>query len=233
MEFYTSINDFQSEFIKAKKLCPDVDFQVRVEKKTHLFLLHLSITESSIEARIELLFGDDGTFFLQEPISTYIYRLRFKHLEYLNSCENREKEKKEREEARLLQVEKARVKSAKATIANNYRQQQHQKEVIKRLSLIAPDVYSSVAEPGEMILRSWGTGDGEYSLELSLIRISNELSVQDAFDLILEETSLNYGEYAITDSSYDQEVLLHERFDNVNIAVKRCEEIILEKCLFS
>jgi len=233
VEFYSSINDFQKEFIEAKKTYPDVDFKVRVEKKARLLLLHLSIPQSNLETKIELLFGDDQTYFLENPINTYIRRLRLQHLEYLSFCENGEKEKKEREEKRLLELEKARIKSAKESIALNYRQQQQQKAVIERLSLIAPKVYSSSGELGETVLGSWSMGDGEYSMDLSLIRICDELSVKDTFDLILEEKSLNYGEYAPTDSSYDEEILLHERYDDLELAIKRCENIIIDKCLFS
>ena len=232
MVVYSNINDFQDELIKSIKLHSDVDFNITVDKKRSLFLFCLRVTESNLEKKIELFFGDDGTFLLQEPIGVYVSRLRLQYLEYLNFCKVREDEKKLREERAREESKKREVKDIKERAAANYRQQLHQKEVIDKLTLIAPAALSSTIDPGEVTISSWSMGDGEYSLELSLIRICDELKVQDEFDVLLEETSLNYGEYAPTDSSYQKEILVHERYDDVATAVQRCKNIIIDKSLY-
>lgn len=232
MEVYSSLNDFQQAFLKAKKDYSDVNFTVRVEQKKRLFVIYIAIPVSNLETKVKLRFGDDETYILEMPISTYLFRLRLQHLEYLNFCENREQSEKDRKEKQLLELKKAEIRAIKEREALNYRQQQHKKVVIERLSQISPKVYSTPSKSGETVLASWGAGDGEYSMKLELIRIGEDLSIKDTFDLILEETSLNYGEYASTDSSYNQEILIHERFGNIELAVKRCEEIILDKSLF-
>lgn len=233
MVVYSSIKDFQEELIKSIKLHSDVDFKINVDKKRSLFLFYLNVTESNLEKKIELFFGDNGTFLLQEPIDVYVSRLRLQHLEYLNHCKAQVEAKSQAEETARLESKKREVKAIKENAAANYRQKQDQQDFIDSLMLIAPSVYGSTIDPGEVVIRCWSMGDGEYSLELSLIRICDELNVQDHFDVFLEEITLNYGEYAPTDASYQKEILVHERYDNIDLAVERCKNIILEKGLFS
>lgn len=237
MEYYSDLSQFQAELINAIKNNSEIKVTVKVKNSGASYIFCLTTDQTNITRDIKLSFESDGFYYLEEPLSSYFLRIKQRHIEHLEHEKEIERQDQERKELKALkekqqenQQENQRMKELSAS---KHRDEIRLEKILTQLEIIYKNIKSSTLSSGEKTIETWSKGDGEYSEELSLIRVHNADSLNDFFDVLLTETSLYYGEDAAYDSSMQEEDIVYERFDSESRAIERCKDIIIDRQLLN
>lgn len=233
MEHYSDLSQFQTEFISAVKNHTDIKVTVKVKKSGTSYIFSLTTEQTNITRDIKLAYESDGFFYLEEPLSSYLLRIKQRHIEDLEHKKEIERQTQKRKELKALKEKQEETQRMKELSASRYRDKVRLQEILTEIDTIYKNINSSTLSSGEKTIETWSKGDREYSEKLSLIRVHNSDSVNDFFDVLLTETSLYYGEDAAYDSSMQEEDVIYERFDSESRAIERCKVIIVDRQLLN
>lgn len=233
MEYYSDLSQFQAEFIRAIKNDSDIKVTVKVKNSGSFYIFSLTTEQTNITRDIKLSYESDGFYYLEEPLTSYFFRIKQRHIEHLEHEKKIERQDKERKELKALKEKQQENQRTKELSASKYRDEIRLEEILTQLDTIYKNINSSTLSSGEKTIKTWSKGDGEHSEELSLIRVHNADSVNDFFDVLLTETSIYYGEDAAYDSSMQEEDIVYERFDSESRAIDRCKGIIIDRQLLN
>lgn len=233
MEYYSDLRQFQSELINAIKYDSEIKATVKVKNSGTSYIFSLTTDQTNITRDIKLSYESDGLYSLEETLHIHFLRIKQRHIEHLEHEKEIEQQDKERKELKALKDKQQEIQRIKELSASKHRDKIRLEKILSQLDTIYENIKSITLSSGEKTIQTWSKGDGEYSEELSLIRVHNADSVNDFFDVLLTEASLYYGEDATYDSSMQKEDIVYERFDSASRAIERCKGIIIDRQLLN
>lgn len=228
MEYFSGLSQFQSEIVTAIKSCSDIKFTIQVKKFGSSYRFSLTAEQTNLSRDINLFYENDGSYYLEEPLSTHFARIRQRHTEQLEHEETVKRKDRERKELKDLKEKQLENQRMKEKAASDYRNKIRLEEILTKIESLRDKVRSSILSSGEETIATWSKGEGVDSETLRLIRVHNADSITDFFDVRLTEISIYYGETPSHDSSSGEADIVYERFNSASRAIERCKGIIID-----
>jgi len=136
VEFYSDLSEFQAGIISAIKNNSEMELAVKVSKQGTAYRFSLTTKQSNITRDINLSYGNEGFYYLEEPLSSYFLRLKQRHIEYLEHEKTIRCKEQERKKLKALEEKQQETQRLKELAASKYRDKVRLEGILAQLEHI-------------------------------------------------------------------------------------------------